>query len=114
MYKKLENMSFSEEKLKLIQNFFHELIIDRAKEGWNCKDFLNCENKNLPIISNDMKNYDTWFPVPGMYGGFTYVLLERNDEPVLISESWSRIVQGSGQRHEITEKGYILVEDEIV
>jgi hypothetical protein len=50
--------------------------------------------------------------VPGMYGGFSYRLEVAGVEAKLVSESWSRVVDGSGQRHEITSAGSQLVEVE--
>ncbi|WP_156758592.1 ankyrin repeat domain-containing protein [Actinokineospora pegani] len=50
------------------------------------------------------------FPIPGMYGGFTL----RLDGDTLVSESWSRVVGGSGQRHVITAAGAELVESGFV
>ena len=46
-----------------------------------------------------------WFPVPGMYGGFSYWLEGKGTNVKLISDSWCRIVKGSEQRYEITSKG---------
>jgi len=46
-----------------------------------------------------------WFPVPGMYGGFSYRLEVAGVKAKLVSESWCRVVGGSGQRHEITRTG---------
>jgi len=51
-----------------------------------------------------------WFPVPGMYGGFS-VRLMRN---YLYVESWSRVVGGSGQAHVITRAGSTLVDQGFV
>jgi hypothetical protein len=55
-----------------------------------------------------------WFPVPGMYGGFSYRLEAAGVEAKLVSESWSRVVGGSGQRHEVTSEGSRLVEEGFV
>lgn len=49
-----------------------------------------------------------WFPVPGMYGGFSWTVRQEREGPVLVVESWSRIVGGSGQRHRITREGCVL------
>ena len=49
-----------------------------------------------------------------MYGGFAYRLIERDGMPVLITESWQRIVGGSGQRREITINGSVLVDEGFV
>lgn len=48
-----------------------------------------------------------WLPYPRMYGGFS-ISLHRNRIHV---ESWSRVVDGSGQAHVITESGCVLVEE---
>jgi hypothetical protein len=55
-----------------------------------------------------------WFPIPGMYGGFSYRLETDGVEAKLVTESWSRINEGSGQRHEITSAGAKLVEEGFV
>jgi hypothetical protein len=51
-----------------------------------------------------------WFPYPGMYGGFTMSIREDR----LVVASWSRVVDGSGQRHVITVSGCELVEEGFV
>jgi hypothetical protein len=55
-----------------------------------------------------------WFAVPGMYGGFNYWLEGEGTGTRLISESWSRVVGGSGQRHEVTMLDSQLVEEGFV
>ena len=55
-----------------------------------------------------------WFAVPGMYGGFSYRLEVDGVHPKLVSESWCRVVGGSGQRHAITPAGSQLVEEGFV
>lgn len=52
----------------------------------------------------------TRFPVSGMYGGFSYEPKVADADVTLVAESWSRVVDGSGQRHEITTAGSQLVE----
>jgi hypothetical protein len=49
-----------------------------------------------------------------MYGGFSYRLESVGVEAKLVSESWCRVVGGSGQRHEITSAGSQLVEEGFV
>jgi hypothetical protein len=105
---------FSQNELDMIQEQFYKLIIERAKTGWNCKEFLEDKTKKLPVITNKLQTESEWFPVPGMYGGFKFELINKNNKPVLISESWSRVVGGSGQRHEITTEGYTLLEEGFV
>jgi hypothetical protein len=52
--------------------------------------------------------------VPGLYGSFNYRLAADGVEAMLISDSWSRVSGGSGQRHEITSSGAILVAEGFV
>ena len=107
-----------EDNLKIIQHHFHELIIERAKQGWDCTEFLADENKVLPDITLAPFSYTellderkwAWFPVSGMYGGFAYCLTARDGKLLLVTDSWSRVVGGSGQRHEITTDGCVLVD----
>lgn len=99
------------EDLQIIQEYFHNLILERNKRNHN---FLADKNKNLPTITKEIIGKKEWYAVPGMYGGFSYQLTENNGKPLLISESWCRVVGGSGQRHEITIGGCILVEEGFV
>ena len=55
-----------------------------------------------------------WFPVPGMSGGFSYWLDGEGKNAKLIVKSWCRVVDGSGQHHEITSKKSILVDEGFV
>lgn len=63
----------------------------------------------LPRLSGPLPTEDApaWFPVPGMYGGFSYW---GQLEGGLIVESWSRLVGGSGERHQVTADGHVLVD----
>jgi hypothetical protein len=54
---------------------------------------------------------EVWFfRVPGMYGGFRLRWIADEPEAKLESLSFCRVAGGSGQRHEITSQGYVLVE----
>jgi hypothetical protein len=70
-------------------------------------DFLQVRLR--PVVTavlTEMKEPTLWFPVPGMYGGFSIEL-----RPGYLGvSSWSRVVGGSGQRHVITHEGATLVE----
>lgn len=93
-----------------IQSHFHEIIrgrIDRV---------LPDHGLRLPELEPllELDRPKMWFPVPGMYGGFSYRLESPGVEAELISESWCRVVGGSGQRHEITSGGSRLVEEGFV
>ena len=52
--------------------------------------------------------------MPGMYGGFSYRWEGMGKRARLVVESWCRVVEGSGQRHEITAEGSRLVEEGFV
>ena len=62
----------------------------------------------------DATDEPAWFPIPGMYGGFSYRWAGHSAEPLLVVESWCRVVEGSGQRHHITTDGSTLIEEGFV
>lgn len=87
-----------------IQANFHAVIRERA-------DALVREHAlRLPELEPllELDEPTTWFPVPGMYGGFKYTLEAAGVNARLVSESWCRVVGGSGQRHVITSAGSVL------
>lgn len=93
-----------------IQEHLHEVIRSRAPRE------VDEHALRLPELAPLLEIADPsmWFPVPGMYGGFSYTLHAESDPPKLVSESWNRVVGGSGQRHEITAAGSVLVEEGFV
>lgn len=101
----------SDETLRDIQRHFHEMILGRIAH-------LRVDALRLPelepLLELDAQAERVWFGVPGMYGGFGYALRADGAAAVLVSESWSRVVGGSGQRHEITAHGCTLVEEGFV
>lgn len=90
-----------------IQFHFHEVIRGRIDRQ------LPEHGLRLPELEPllELDHPQMWFPVPGMYGGFSYRLESTGVEAKLISESWCRVDGGSGQRHEITSEGSRLVEE---
>lgn len=96
--------------LRKIQSYFYEVIRGRIDSE------LPNHNLRLPELPPllELQRPHMWFPVPGMYGGFSYQLETPGVDAKLIVESWSRICGGSGQRHEITTKGAELVEEGFV
>jgi len=93
-----------------IQSHFHEVIRERIDRE------LPDHGLRLPELEPllELDRPQMWFPVPGMYGGFSYRLESSGVEAKLISQSWSRVVDGSGQRHEITSESHRLVEEGFV
>jgi hypothetical protein len=89
-----------------IQAHFHAVIRRRTDKE------VQEHRLRLPELEPLLEFDDlrVWFPVPGMYGGFAYRLVADGVEAKLVSESWSRVVEGSGERHAITSAGSQLVE----
>ncbi len=57
-------------------------------------------------VLTEIPTKSLWYPVPGMYGGFSIRLRENH----LFVKSWSRVVGGSGEAHVITQEGRFLVD----
>jgi hypothetical protein len=93
-----------------IQLHFHEVIRGRIDRQLPNHDLRLPELE--PLLELDRPQM--WFPVPGMYGGFSYRLESTGVDAKLVSESWCRVEGGSGQRHEITTEGIKLVEEGFV
>ena len=98
------------ETLQKIQHHFHEIILGRTG------DLFQESGLRLPALEVllEIEQPRMWFPVPGMYGGFSYWLDGEGKTVKLFSESWCRVVGGSGQRHEITSKEGKLVDEGFV
>ena len=96
----------SRAKLQAIERAFHQLIVRRLAE------FPGVPTPILPKLQLPLPTARSpaWLPVPGMYGGFCYWLEGRDESATLISESWSRVVGGSAERHAITASGARLLE----
>ena len=96
--------------LSAIQGHFHALIRERASE------LVSEHSLRLPELEIVLEFTRTkfWFAIPGMYGGFVFWLVGKESEPKLITESWCRVAEGSGQRHEITEHGSRLIDEGFV
>ena len=93
-----------------IQDYFHEVIRGRADE------LVSKHGLRLPALEPLLEYERTtfWFSIPGMYGGFGYWLETDGVEATLVTESWCRVVGGSGQRHEVTSAGSKLVAEGFV
>lgn len=105
--------SVSDETFSLIEQHFHAVILGRAKKlvEESCLTLPKLSHLRTAVIGERRR---ASFPIPGMYGGFYYWLEGEGDTVKLISESWSRIWGGSGQRHEITREGSVLVAEGFV
>lgn len=98
--------------LRKIQDHFHNVI--RIRAG----DMVRNAGLRLPEIGHllelSVNAEPTLFAVPGMYGGFAYRLVADGASAALVAESWCRVVEGSGQRHEITSAGSTLIAEGFV
>lgn len=100
------NPELSAATIEAIQRHFHVVILSRAEQlihehAWRLPELE-------PLLELD--SVKMWFPIPGMYGGFAYWFSEVAGTPVLISESWSRVAGGSGQRHLVSMHGSLLLD----
>lgn len=93
-----------------VQELFHGLIRARTRGGG-----INAP-RILPRIATTKgtKEKPDWFPIDGMYGGFSYWIELEDDDPKLHTKSWCRIEGGSGQYHVITSNEIHLVEEGFV
>lgn len=66
--------------------------------------------RHLDIAGLTESGGTVWFPIPGMYGGFSIELFKRR----LHVESWSRVVGGSGRAYVITADRTTLVDEGFV
>ena len=96
--------------LAAIQRHFHEVILGRAER------LVREAGLRLPELEPllELREPKMWFTVPGMYGGFGYTLEAAGATSLLVSESWCRVVGGSGQRHLISAAGITLVDEGFV
>jgi hypothetical protein len=106
----LRGMEIPERDLLQVQELFHGLIRSRAREGGIP---VPPKLPELAITSQSTSEDGEWFPVPGMYGGFSY-RFEMEGELRLIASSWCRVAGGSGRRHAITTKEILLLEEGFV
>lgn len=99
-----------EATLLAIQEHFHGVIRERAAE------LIEQQQLELPELAPLLSSDDpeAWFPMPGMYGGFSYWFEGKGELAKLVTESWCRVIDGSGQRHEITAQGSELVDEGFV
>lgn len=101
-------MTAQEPDLEALQSQLQRLVEQRCQE-------FRIPSPAVPSLAPALPDEDdkAWLAVPGMYGGFSYWAAEGQKLLTLTVESWSRVVEGSGQRHLVTASGLVLVEDEI-
>ncbi|KAL4239419.1 hypothetical protein ACF0H5_000234 [Mactra antiquata] len=90
------------EEIKKMENGLHEVIYGRAEE------LIKKNGLTLPQVSFLYEFGEFWYPVPGMYGGFS---VQKHEKGIQAS-SWCRVVGGSGQLHVIDKEGKVELVDE--
>jgi hypothetical protein len=100
-----ESVADDAPEIMRVQAHFHALI--RARAG----DAVRAAGVTLPTLGADAGTQDdpVWFAIEGMHGGFKYWWDPSSKRLRLMAESWSRIVAGSGQLHEVTVAGSRLL-----
>lgn len=99
-----------DEVLVAIQRHFHAVI--RGRAGTLIEE-RGIELPDLRVAAASEKRRH-WLDIPGMAGGFKYWFEGEGAETKLFAESWCRMVDGSGERHEITAEGSRLVAEGFV
>jgi hypothetical protein len=91
--------------LAAVQGHFHRLVLRTAGE------LVRKHCLRLPELEilTELEKPEVWLPIPQMYGGFRFWLHEISSSPSLLADSWSRMVEGSTERHIITAHGTLLV-----
>jgi hypothetical protein len=96
--------------IRALERHLHELMRERAGSQIEEAQLV------LPALTAPLPRSRSraWLPIPGMMGGFSYWVEGRGLNVRLVAESWSRVVDGSGQRHLITVDGIRLVDQGFV
>jgi hypothetical protein len=103
-------MELPSSELRAVQEMLYGLIRSRMIEFGVDMQLPLPELASLPDSEEEY-----WFAVPGMAGGFNIKLNKHEGTGVsVVTESWSRINGGSGQRHRITSSQIILEEEGFV
>jgi hypothetical protein len=100
-----EDLAADAPELARVQAHFHTLIRSRAG------DAVRDQGVVLPTLAANAGTQDDpiWFAVDGMQGGFKYWWDSSAKRLRLMTESWSRVIAGSGQLHEVTAAGARLL-----
>jgi hypothetical protein len=93
--------------LNALEASFHQVI--RARVG-ELVDEHQLRLPEIALLTELPLQERVWFSVPGMYGGFAFWLERAGADPLLLAESWCRVVDGSGKRHAIDSSGWRLTD----
>ena len=97
---------FDADKAAVLDRHLAGLIESRIRPQLSVK----LTHPQSSVLTEMPENTRLRYPIPGMYGGFSIQLMRG----YLYTESWSRVVGGSGQAHVITTDGTSLVNEGFV
>ncbi|KAH3827456.1 uncharacterized protein LOC127881808 [Dreissena polymorpha] len=89
-------------EIEKLEKGLHAAIKGRAD------NLITQNGQVLPQVGFLFEKKEFWFPISGMYGGFSVSLCEKGIE----TSSWCRVAGGSGQRHVIDREGNVELEEE--
>ena len=95
----------SDRSLSAMSRALAELVVAAARQA-NCAAPI----RHLDVACLVESGAAAWFPIPGMYGGFSMEMFRGR----LSVESWSRVVGGSGRAYVITADRTTLVDEGFV
>lgn len=116
----------SEEKLLAIERHLHAVIREHESAWEALHEYAiplpslitllkasaeELWESNIRIVDNETGG-DWFYPVPGLHGGFRLSWVAAEPEPKLQSRSFSRILDGYGESHEITASGPVYIGSE--
>ena len=97
-----EEVIKNQEEIQKMEKGLHEVIKGRVGE------LITKNGQSLPQLAYLYEFGQFYYPVPGMYGGFSVSKHEKGIQ----SESWIRVCGGSGERHVVDRSGNVTLEEE--
>lgn len=86
-----------------IDDRLHDVVMERARD---CGVREPLRPFPTVVLQEIPPGQQVWFAIPGMYGGFAIELRRR----VVLADSWSRVVGGSGTTHVIAPGLTVVVD----
>lgn len=92
--------------IRQIQQHFHQ-VIQQVITEYNVATVNRLPELDVML---EFEHPMMSFPVPAMYGGFYFGLNNSFGSWVLLMDSWSRVIEGSGLRHVVSPAGSLLID----
>ncbi|PYE51990.1 ankyrin repeat domain-containing protein [Deinococcus yavapaiensis] len=91
--------------LQDVEELVHTVILGRAAA------LVQQHGVRLPPLDVllELQPSELWVPIPGMYGGFHVRLAVIADEPIVVIDSWVRVVGGSQERRLVSRAGVAVL-----